>query len=135
MYLTLLKEEQKELFLGLAFHLASADGDYSDEEKAVIAGYCQEMQMTFDQDKMVKPIKEIISKINLSCNSCEKRIIVFEAIGLVMADNNYDEVERRIVKLMTDTFDLGDRFAKNCEVVLNEYISFQNRINKLVIGE
>lgn len=43
MYLAVLSKEAKELFLGLAFDLASADGNYSDEEKVIINGYCQEM--------------------------------------------------------------------------------------------
>lgn len=134
MYLALLKEEQKELFLSLAFNLASANGDFCDEEKAVIAGYCQEMQIVFDQERMVKPVEELISKINLSCDNREKKIIVFESIGLAMVDNKYDDSERKIVKLMTDMFELGDGFAEECESVLSEYITFQKRINELVIG-
>lgn len=134
MYLALLEEEQKELFLGLAFEFAKVDGNYSDEEKTVISGYCQEMQIVFNQEKMVKPLNELISKINLSCSIQEKRIIVFEIIGLAMADNNFNENERKIVELMIDAFELESGFIEECESVLNEYITFQRRINKLVIG-
>lgn len=134
MYLALLKEEHKELFLGLAFNLALADGDYSDEEKAVIASYCQEMKIVFNKEKMVRPVNELISRINLLCDIQEKKIIVFETIGLAMSDYNYDERERKLIKLMTDTFDLGDGFTNECESILNEYISFQGEINKLIIG-
>ena len=42
MYLTLLNEKEKEIFLGVAFQLAAVDGYYSDEEKEMINGYCQE---------------------------------------------------------------------------------------------
>lgn len=38
MYLNLLKENEKELFICLAYDLASADGNYSDEE-GVISNY------------------------------------------------------------------------------------------------
>lgn len=134
MYLGLLKEEHKGLFLGLAFNLALADGNYSDEEQAIIASYCEEMKIVFDKEKMVRPINEIISKINLACDMQEKKIIVFEAMGLAMCDYNYDEREREFIQLMADTFELGSEFLKKCECILNEYMSFQGEINKLIVG-
>lgn len=70
----MLNKEQKELFLEFAFHLASSDGNYSDEEKIVIEGYCREMQMSFNYEKGVKSIDDIISKLNHSCEIKEKRL-------------------------------------------------------------
>lgn len=134
MYLALLNKEQKELFLGLAFHLASSDGNYSDEEKVVIEGYCREMQMTFDCEKVVKSIDDIISELNHLCEIKEKKIIVFESIGLAMADNNYDASERKIIEGMAEFFKLESNFIKSCETILAEYISFQGKINQLIIG-
>lgn len=37
MYLGLLNEEKRELFLDICFWIASADGDYSADEKVLIA--------------------------------------------------------------------------------------------------
>lgn len=134
MYLSILTNAEKKLFLGLAYDLALSDGDYSAEEQATIQGYCREMQMEFDEKTMVKPIDDIIQAFGKESDQKTKKIVVFESIGLAMADNNYDDNERAIVSNMERTFGIDESFGVECEKVINEYISFQNRINNLVIG-
>lgn len=134
MYLAMLKNEEKELFLGLAYNLATLDRDYSDAEKATIAGYCQEMQIAFDARKMMRPLEEILRRINKFSDEKTKKIVVFEAVGLAMADNNYDDSERKVIARMENIFDLEPGFSVKCELVLNEYISFQGRLNQLILG-
>lgn len=133
MYLNLLNEEEKGFFLASAYYLATVDGDYSIEEQAVMQGYCQEMQMQFDLDTMVKPIEEIILKIKNNCNIKVKKIFIFELIGLSMSDGKYDENERMLIDHMENEFDIEADFGKKCESILGEYISFQNRINKIIL--
>ncbi|MBU5488794.1 hypothetical protein KQI77_11710 [Clostridium sp. MSJ-8] len=134
MYLSILTSEEKRMFLGLAYDLATSDGDYSAEEQVAIQGYCHEMQMEFDKKTMVKPIDEIIRKFSQKSDLKTKKIIVFEAVGLAMADNNYDDNERAIILDMENKFGLDKSFGDECEKVIGEYISFQNRMNNLVIG-
>lgn len=133
MYLATLKEEEKELFLGLAYNLATSDGEYSLEEQSTIMGYCQEMQIQFNEKSINKSINEIITELKEKSNNRTHRIIVFEAIGLAMADNNYDEGERKIINKMISAFALNPEFNNECEQIIKEYISFQNRINQLVL--
>ena len=132
MYLSLLNKEEKEVFLGMAYHLASVDGNYSEEEKAMIDGYCQELQCTFDEETMIKPIGELRKRIK---NSSEKtkKIFIFELVGLAMADGKYDNDEKEIIGQMIMEYGLNSDFASKCESLLNEYIEFQSRINNLVL--
>ena len=134
MYLALLNENEKVEFLELAYNLATIDGDYSEAEKNMIAGYCQELQIEFDEKAMVNPMDELIKKIAQNSNEKTKKIIIFELIGLAMADENYDNDERKIIANMENEFGVPGNFANTCENILNEYITFQNRINSLVIG-
>lgn len=135
MYLALLSEKEKEIFLNVAFNLVTADGDYSDEEKAVIAGYCQEMQYTytFDKKRTVKSIDVLINDIRSNSDNKIKKIFVFELIGLAMADGNYDESERNLINKLEMEFDIDLGFARDCETVLNEYIAFQTKLNQLIL--
>ena len=133
MYLALLEDNEKELFLGLAYNLAAVDGDYSDAERAIIAGYCQEMFMDFDENTMIKPIEMIIEELGGSTERA-KKIVIFESIGLAMSDGNYDNLERNIVAQMCDAFGIDKTYVDNCEKMLNDYISFQNDLNALVVG-
>lgn len=133
MYLSMLSTEQKKLFLDLAYGLASIDGDYSLSEKKMIAAYCDEMKIEFDEGAERKPIDEIIDLMSSLYNIHEKKIVVFELIGLAMSDNNYDESERALINNMLDKFKLKHSFADECENIINEYIVFQNKINKIVL--
>lgn len=133
MYLSTLSNEEKALFLGLAYDLATIDGDYSEAEQITINGYCQEMQIVFDKSKMVKAIDNIVETLCKQASDRVKRIVVFEAIGLAMADNNYDDKEREVIYQMAYAFGLGNDFCKKCEELLNEYIIFQNKINTLIL--
>ena len=137
MYLGLLNDKEKELFLGLAYHLAFADGDYSDAEKSTIAGYCQEMMLEFDKDTIdtiVKPVEHIIDEITKSSNHKVKKIIIFEAIGLAMTDGDYSSSEKELIRKMGESLGVEKEYADNCKKALDEYISFQNKLNDLVIG-
>ena len=133
MYLAMLSGEEKELFLGLAYALASSDGNYSDEEKAMMNGYCQEMQITFVKEEMVKPTEYLLKRFNEISNHKTKKIIVFEAIGLAMADGSYDDSERELIARIEENFQLETGFAEKCESILSEYILFQAKINQLII--
>jgi len=134
MYLTLLNEKEKEAFLGLAYNLAAADGNYSDEEKDVISGYCEEMQYKFDEKSMVKSTDTLLNMVNANSSEKTKKIIIFELVGLAMADNNYDEDERALISLMEKKFSIDIGYANKCEEELNKYIEFQQKLNQIVIG-
>lgn len=133
MYLAQLTESQKHLFLGLAYHIASADGDYSDDEKLMMESYCAEMNIAFDPNNLSTQPDEIIAKIKAECGERARKIMIFELIGLAMVDHNYDDAERVIINTAMDKLGIDKSFGVQCEKLLNEYIEFQNKINALVL--
>lgn len=134
MYLAMFDEKQKQLFLGLAYHLASIDGDYSEEEKGMMESYCHEMKINFDLEKLNKSIENIVEEIKVEFGEREKKIVIFEATGLAMADNNYDKTEREFIHSIMIDFGIEETFDQKCETVINEYIEFQNKLNRMIIG-
>lgn len=133
MYLALLNDEQKKLFLDLAVVLASADGGYSEEEKSVIAGYCQEIQIDLIEECPRKSIEEIINQLNTMCTEREKKIVIFESVGLAISDGIYHVTEREMIKNMIEKLNLKKEFGNECENMIKKYMEFQNKINKLII--
>lgn len=133
MYLTLLDERKKILFLGLVYEIACADGNFSGKEQVLIAAYCQEMQMEIQLEKIPHDYSEIIDELNQICDQKEKKIIAFESIGLAMVDGTFDDSEKNIVKEMCGDFKLESRFIDECEEVLKEYLKIQNKVNELII--
>ena len=130
MYLGLLNEEKRELFLDICFCIASADGDYSADEKVLIVAYQKEMNTEYDPTISKKEVSEIIQLLNAMCTNKEKKIIIFETIGLALVDGNYDKTERTIIEQMAKTFEIKESYTKECEQLLEEYLKLQNRINQ-----
>lgn len=134
MYLALLGKEEKELFLGLAYNMAASDGYYSDVEKETIAEYCKEMQIDFNENTMIKPIEKLLNRFNEISDGKIKKIIVFELIGLAMVDNNYNVEEKKLMKKIEEAFGIEQGFDEKCELIISEYISFQQKINQLILS-
>lgn len=133
MYLGLLNNEQKSLFLSIAIYLARSDNDFSKEEKEIIQSYCDEMNISDKSYVPYENITEIIAKIDEISTLKEKKIIVFEAIGLAMVDQEYSDDEKNIIMLMNTYFGLNNSFIEQCEVLLSQYIEFQTQFNQLVL--
>lgn len=133
MYLSVLSNEEKDIFLSVAYAVASADGNYSDMEKAIIAEYCREMQMEYKEITLSKFDETLLERINEISSEIVKKIIIFEIIGLTMIDKNYDDKEKELVKKILDIFEIDIRYSEKCEEVIREYISLQLKINQLVM--
>ena len=127
MYLSLLSNDNKELFLDLILIIAKVDNDFSDEEKGVINSYCTEMGISYRDDERYSSVEELINVIDESTSMKEKRIFIFEAIGLAMA-------ERKIILLASYVFALDESYVKECEVILTQYYDFQNKVNQLILA-
>ncbi len=131
MYLEALNNREKELFLSLAYNLSAADKDYSPEERVTVASYCREMGIDFDMSKVNLSVDEVIDEIS-SCSTQIKRIIIFEAMRLTLADFDYDEDERDILKKALEKFGLDMSFHDRCEALINEFIELQGKLNELI---
>ena len=133
MYLSILKKEEKKLFLDLAYSLASADGNIADEEKTIIDHYCDEMEIEKQLPTTVDK-SEIVNKLTEVSDMQNKKIIIFELIGLAMADNNYDEAEKEFITEAVSQFELSIDYMESCEKIISEYLSLQAKINNLILG-
>lgn len=135
MYLTILNKKEQDLFLDLAFELVFSDGKYTEEEKKMVSDYCDEMKIPLREMKEDdKTIEDILSIMKQNSDKRVQKIIIFELIGLAVSDGNYDDKERGMILDMESAFKIEEKFAEECEKILNEYIKFQERINELVLN-
>lgn len=135
MYLTLLNNEQKELFLNLACSLSSVDGNFSDHEKSIIEEYCKEMQISFDYEQCNPTLKNVMFQLESISSMVEKRIIIFELVGLGLVDGNFDLAEHEFIYELNELFGLSKDYVMKCEDILQEYLKTQKVINTIVIGD
>lgn len=134
MFLSLLNTDQKRLFISLAYDLSTSDGNFSENEKIAIKSYFIEMDIEVALEDVDKDIENVISEININCGIREKKIIVFEIIGLAMADLHYDDEEKEIVRKALDTFGLDAEFGEFCEKKLSEYLNLQEELNSIILS-
>ena len=134
MYLSLLNNRQKELFLMMAYHLANTDGDFSESEQMMMNSYAGEMGISPDISKTKMDISKVIDALCSTAGKREKQIIVFELIGLAMADSNYDASERKVIREMAEKFGVDTEFEKFCEKKLTEYLELQNALNEMILN-
>lgn len=134
MYLSYLENDQKHLFLALAYKIAMADGVFMDSEKKLLQTYCDEMYTEINEDDKSKQTDQIIAQLKEKCDDQVRRIVIFEAIGLAYCDGEYADSERRIVTKAADAFGIPHNFCSDCESAIKDYFELQNRINKIVIS-
>lgn len=135
MYLANLCDESKKLFLDMAYKMVFVDGEYSDSEKVMMNAYCYEMTIAADEINENISIEELVHKMNSVCLEQEKKVIVFELIGLAMADSNYDAKERELIEQLRCEFGLKQEFCTECEKMIDAYLKLQLSIDKVVIGD
>ncbi len=133
MYLSLLSEKEKKLFLGLAYKLSSIDGEFSEEEKIMIDSYCMEMHIKHEKEIQNMSLHNIIKDLSNIKDLKIKKIIVFEAIGLAMSDRKYDEEERELILNLANNFKIEEKFIIQSEELLYKFINNQLEINALVL--
>lgn len=107
MYLGELNAEQRDRFLDLGIGLASVDGDFSDAEKNAIHLLCDEMRID-DRYQADAPPEEAIRFFASKASRHIQRIVVFELLGIAMADSVYEARELELVNKAAKAFSIGE---------------------------
>ncbi len=96
MFLHMLVNEEKEAFIDLARLAAGCNNDITDEQEIMLEQYCDEMGIPFPMSH-AKTLDEIIEFFKESSYQ-NKKTVVFEIIGLLFSDGNFDENEMQFVR-------------------------------------
>ena len=91
MYLDVLTEDERKLFLELAWHAVECDGEVADEEKQVMESYQNECQMPgFVRSGITA--EAALKELAVSERS-HKKIVLLELMGIWGADGEWREEE------------------------------------------
>lgn len=135
MYLHLLSETNKTLFMAIAQAICSADGNFSDSERFMLDAYAKEMNLDLDEVDASDDVEAAVDRLAEMASSQEKRIIVLELVGLSLADLDFSEEERVFLQDVVDKFDISKHFVMQCETVIGHYFEIQKEFNQLVASE
>lgn len=131
MFLRSLSNDQKELFLNLAFAAASANAVIEDSEKLLLAAYADEMSIDINKASMMQ-VDEICRKLKDISNSKELNQISFEIIGMMMSDNEYDDDEKAYISKVAEIFGIPQSRIDEMFNCVRAYSALIKKINVLM---
>lgn len=102
MFLSELKDTQKELFLDLSIHLSMCDEEFTDAEKNTIFQMCKEMGIS-ERFVPVISFDDALNQLTESTTIREKRIILLEIGGIILADGVFSSEEKSAMEKISDS--------------------------------
>ena len=91
MYLEMLTEKERKLFLDLAYQAMECDGEISNEEQEMITSYEVECQLQ-GYKRTQRTEKECVKMLKQS-EMPHRRIVLIELTGIWSADNEWKDAE------------------------------------------
>lgn len=122
MYLNLLSEKNKVLFLELAHHVSKADGVLCKNEILILEKYKQECLLVDYKYRDLDHLN-VLNTLNKETQTV-KKIILFELIGLCMSDGEFCDDEKDLLISILELFSL----EKN---ILDNFVAKINELNKI----
>ena len=132
MFLEMLNDEQKDLFMNLAIRAAEANDEVEDSEVEMLRQFAVEMGLEprtstdMDVDEILKRLKEV-------CGVTERRIILFELIGIMFSDRLYDDREKEFLLDVTRRMELPETILQEMTSLVEKYMILYNDIFNIVI--
>lgn len=133
MYLNLLNEEAKEVFLDLCINLAESDDDFCQKEKNLIDQFCQEMNIKHRYMAKLS-LDKSLNRLNELCDERGKRAVTAEIIGLVIADEVISDSESKILQQITEKFSISHIEMEKFIGLVNELYELYKRFNLFLNG-
>ena len=121
MFLSKLSKEQKELFLQLSLHAAMSNRILAEEEKIMIHEYCHEMGFIDCNLEIKMDLEQVIATIKEVCDESIVRMMMFEVLGLLLADKSYDALEQELFTMLKTQFSLSDELIEEMLILLKRF--------------
>lgn len=103
MFLQVMNIEEKEKFLELVYKVANIDGEYAEEEQEIINSYKNELGLS--EVSETSDINGLVQYFSVKADEM-KKIVLFEIIGLIDADDKIEKEEADVLEKMSASFGL-----------------------------
>lgn len=135
MFLNLLNEKEKEIFMQVAVAVIHADGKLEESEKIFLDDYAHEMNISdFDVYKKPESVEHLVGEITTNSSNTVKRIFLLELAALARTDGDFAQSERELIQLIAEKLNISDGLLQDCENLLKEYESISERLLAFVQG-
>lgn len=114
MFLQVMNMEEKMKFLEFVYKIANIDGEYAEEEIEIVNSYKNELGI--NEIPETDDINGIIEYFSTK-EEVLKRIIIFETMGLINADNKIEPEEADLMNKMVKSFHLDSKVVEKIDMV------------------
>lgn len=134
MFLEMLNDEQKKLFLHLAVLAANANNIVEDAERDMLIHFAREMIIDpiISSDKQVDEITDALRQIS---GNTERKVILFELVGIMFSDTQCDEMETAFLNEVATKLSVSNADISKMIGLVKDYIDLYNKIFDTVIRE
>jgi DnaJ-domain-containing protein 1 len=131
MYLSRLSSQMKFAFLELELYLSKTDGKLSNDEKQLINAHCNEMRIDHNYYQNDMSLEEVFEMIK-DASTEEQRIIYFEIVQLVMADNLYHQNEREFMQTLEGVLGMDQNEIQTVFDMVSSYRNLMTQIDSFI---
>ena len=130
----MLKDEQKDLFLQLAVVAAKANGKFDETEQEMLIKFANEMNIE-PKSESGRSFDELVDELAKISSKKEKKIILFEAIGILNSDGEFDEKEAEYLANVAKKFDISKEDLEYMMSLVSYYVELFDEIVYTVVDE
>lgn len=127
MYLSMLNNEKRHLFLNLEIYMSKIDGEFSDEEKQIIDVHCMEMHIDNNDYEAEMPQDEVLKQLKEKLTHKEQRIVFLEIIATILADNVYHAMEETLISRMANLLGIDAEGIEDAISIIKDMKSVYKR--------
>ena len=132
MFLNQLTMLEKESFISLSIHAAKANGIFADEEYAMLEEYCKEMGIAFFDANNVKSLEQVFD-VYKDSDEKNKKIVLFEILGLLYSDGAYDDLEKKFAIDFAEKVGLSKEIVEMQTELLIRYLDLVKEIGNVIL--
>ncbi|MBP5528663.1 MAG: TerB family tellurite resistance protein [Lachnospiraceae bacterium] len=118
----------------LAVVAAKANGKFDETEQEMLIKFANEMNIE-PKSESNKSFDELVDELAKISSKKEKKIILFEAIGILNSDGEFDEKEAEYLANVAKKFDISKEDLEYMMSLVSYYIELFDEIVYTVVDE
>ncbi len=127
MFLNFFSNEEKSAFWNLANEMIAKDGKITEEELDLLDTYKLELgefeKLSFSQKIVVEDVFKSTQK---------QKILLLELLGLALADNDFDEAEKKMISDLAEKFRIKNETVDKLISWINKQKDLYNEIKNIL---
>lgn len=104
MYLAMLSQKQKELFLDLSIFSMQSDGIIEPREQELVYQYCTEMDIERRVATKCDSVEEVLKELKHISTGSELKEMTIELVALMYADEDFADEENALLTNLQELF-------------------------------